>query len=112
MIARMTGETTTQIAVQKSNYSYNDLVFNNRGDAEVVLERMYELLDHFETVSVADLFDLAGELQLHGQQIRLDKSGRRPRPVCSRRIRHSIAKGDYAIRRSHGKRSGKPSSPL
>lgn len=45
----------------KSNYSYNDLVFNNRGDAEVVLERMYELLDHFETVSVADLFDLAGE---------------------------------------------------
>jgi hypothetical protein len=45
----------------KSNYSYNDLVFNNRGDAEVVLERMYELLDHFDAVSVADLFDLAGE---------------------------------------------------
>ena len=46
---------------EKSNYSYNDLVFNNRGDAEVVLERMYELLDHFDAVSVADLFDLAGE---------------------------------------------------
>jgi hypothetical protein len=44
----------------KSNYSYNDLVFNNRGDAEVVLERMYELLNHFDAVSVADLFDLAG----------------------------------------------------
>lgn len=45
----------------KSNYSYNDLIFNNRGDAEVVLERMFELLERFEAVSVADLFDLAGE---------------------------------------------------
>lgn len=45
----------------RSSYSYNDLIFNNRGDAEVVLERMYELLDHFDAVSVADLFDLAGE---------------------------------------------------
>lgn len=45
----------------RSSYSYNDLIFNNRGDAEVVLERMYELLDRFEAVSVADLFDLAGE---------------------------------------------------
>lgn len=46
---------------ERSSYSYNDLIFNNRGDAEVVLERMYELLDRFEAVSVADLFDLAGE---------------------------------------------------
>ena len=45
----------------KSSYSYNDLIFSNRGDAEIVLERMYELLDHFDAVSVADLFDLAGE---------------------------------------------------
>lgn len=45
----------------KANYSYNDLVFHNRGDAEVVLERMRELLDHFDAVSIADLFDLAGE---------------------------------------------------
>ncbi len=45
----------------KSNYSYNDLIFDNRGDAEVVLERMYELLDRFDAVSIADLFELAGE---------------------------------------------------
>ncbi|MEG2624228.1 MAG: hypothetical protein RSC06_15145 [Clostridia bacterium] len=45
----------------KSSYSYNDLIFANRGDAEVVLERMCELLDHFDAVSVADLCDLAGE---------------------------------------------------
>lgn len=45
----------------KTSHSYNDLVFSNRGDAEVVLERMYELLDHFDAVSIADMFDLAGE---------------------------------------------------
>lgn len=45
----------------RSNYRYGELTFSTRGDAEVVLERMYELLDHFDAVSVADLFDLAGE---------------------------------------------------
>ena len=40
--------------------SYNDIVFSNRGDAEEVLGRMEELLEHFKAVSVADLFDLAG----------------------------------------------------
>ena len=45
----------------RSNYSYKDLVFDNRGDAEVVLEQMFELLDRYDAVSIADLFDLAGE---------------------------------------------------
>lgn len=41
-------------------YDYDDLVFDNRGDAEEVLFRMEELVDRFQTVSVADLFDMAG----------------------------------------------------
>ena len=41
-------------------YDYDDLVFDNRGDAEEVLYRMEELVDRFQTVSVADLFDMAG----------------------------------------------------
>lgn len=45
----------------RSNYSYKDLIFDNRGDAEVVLEQMFELLDRYDAVSIADLFDLAGE---------------------------------------------------
>ena len=43
------------------NYGYKDLIFDNRGDAEVVLEQMFELLDRYDAVSIADLFDLAGE---------------------------------------------------
>lgn len=44
----------------QAQYSYDDVVFDNRGDAEEVLYRMEELLERFEVVSVADLFDMAG----------------------------------------------------
>lgn len=39
--------------------NYNDIIFDSRGDAEVVLEKMFEMLDTFEVISVADLYDLA-----------------------------------------------------
>lgn len=42
------------------NYSYDDVIFDNRGDAEEVLDRMEELLERFDVVTVADLFDMAG----------------------------------------------------
>ena len=42
------------------SYSYDDIVFETRGDAEEVLYRMEELLDRFEVVSIADLYDMAG----------------------------------------------------
>ncbi len=41
-------------------YTYDDIVFPTRGDAEEVLYRMEELLERFDVVSVADLFDMAG----------------------------------------------------
>lgn len=44
----------------QTQYSYDDVIFQNRGDAEEVLYRMEELLERFDTVSVADLFDMAG----------------------------------------------------
>ena len=44
----------------QAQYSYDDIIFDNRGDAEAVLERMEELLERFDVVSVADLFDMAG----------------------------------------------------
>ena len=44
----------------QSTYSYDDVIFDNRGDAEEVLCRMEELLTRFDVVSVADFFDLSG----------------------------------------------------
>lgn len=44
----------------QAQYDYDDIIFDSRGDAEEVLFRMEELLERFEAVSVADLFDMAG----------------------------------------------------
>lgn len=44
----------------RPSYSYDDIIFDDRGDAEEVLCRMEELIDRFQVVSVADLFDMAG----------------------------------------------------
>ena len=41
-------------------YSYDDIVLASRGEAEDVLDRMYELLDTYGLVRVADLYDLVG----------------------------------------------------
>ena len=41
-------------------YSYDDIVIPTRGEAEAVLERMDELLETYEQVRVADLYELVG----------------------------------------------------
>ena len=43
-----------------SQYSYDDIVFKTRGDAENVLARMDDMMDNYGLVRVADLYDLAG----------------------------------------------------
>ena len=43
-----------------SGYSYDDLIFSTRGEAEAVLARMDELMDEYQIVRVADMYDLAG----------------------------------------------------
>lgn len=44
-----------------SRYSYDDLIFDSRGDAEEVLDRMCELISKYQMATVADLFEFAGE---------------------------------------------------
>lgn len=45
----------------RSGYYQDDIIVENRGEAEEVLERMDELLDTYGVVSVADLYDLVGK---------------------------------------------------
>ena len=44
--------------VTKSRYSYDDIIFESRAEAEEVLDRMSEIIDTYGAVSVADLYDL------------------------------------------------------
>jgi hypothetical protein len=41
-------------------YNYDDIILDNRGEAEEVLSRMDELISTYGLVSVADLYDLVG----------------------------------------------------
>ena len=40
---------------------YRDVIFEARGDAEVVLYNMCEMLSEYDVVSVADFLNLSGE---------------------------------------------------
>lgn len=44
----------------RSVYDYDDVIFKNRGEAEVVLRSMDEIISVYKIVSVADFYDLAG----------------------------------------------------
>lgn len=43
-----------------SGYSYDDVIVETRGEAEAVLARMDEIMEEYEIVRVADLYDLVG----------------------------------------------------
>ncbi len=44
----------------RTRYSYDDVVFKTRGEAEEVLSRMEEMIDRYKMVRVADLYDMVG----------------------------------------------------
>ena len=48
------------LARTKTGYNYDDIILDNRGEAEDVLSRMDELISTYGLVSVADLYDLVG----------------------------------------------------
>lgn len=44
----------------RARFDYDDLVFGARGDAEMVLTQMDEMLDRYKVVTVLDMYDAAG----------------------------------------------------
>ena len=48
------------IEISKPRYNYDEIVLESRGEAEEVLTRMCELIDTYQMVKVADLYDLVG----------------------------------------------------
>lgn len=44
----------------RNSYAYDDVVVENRGEAEEVLDRMYDILETYKMVSIADLYELVG----------------------------------------------------
>lgn len=49
-----------RVTAQRSMYTYDDIVYPNRGDAEAVLSQMDDIIAQYGTVRVADMFELSG----------------------------------------------------
>jgi len=45
-------------SVSELHQGYDDILFPTRGDAELVLDQMFEVLDHFDVVTIADLKEM------------------------------------------------------
>ena len=43
----------------RERYSYNDIIFETRGDANEVLDIMMEVLDKYKVISIADYYELS-----------------------------------------------------
>ena len=43
----------------RSRFDYDDIEYDNRGDAEAVLDQMNEIIDRYGLVTVADMYDMA-----------------------------------------------------
>lgn len=74
----------------RDRHAYNDIIFDNRGDAREVLDCMSDILERFKMVSVADFYELAhaeecetyadrkyGWYDLSGADIARDRDGYR-----------------------------------
>lgn len=44
----------------KTSYTYDDVVLNSRGDAEAVLDKLVEIIENYDFVTVADLNEALG----------------------------------------------------
>lgn len=56
----MSRQDTRDVPRSHSVYSYDDIIFSSRGEAEAVLSRMDEIMDEYRMVRVADMYELAG----------------------------------------------------
>ena len=45
---------------RRSRYTYDDVVFKSRGEAEEVLDVLNDLLDRYQVVTIANLYDAVG----------------------------------------------------
>lgn len=46
-------------AIRRTNFDYDDILFDTRGDAEAVLDSMNDIISQYGMVSVSDFYDLA-----------------------------------------------------
>jgi hypothetical protein len=59
------GRVPDQPRYRSSRYEIKDIVIADRGEAELVVERLIDIIDKYEVASLADLYDLLGLATSH-----------------------------------------------
>jgi hypothetical protein len=59
-IGRTAREERTPVSVPTRNHGIDEILLATRVEADLVLDRMYDLLEQYESVSVSDLYNLLG----------------------------------------------------
>lgn len=54
------GRSTTTSSTARSSFAYDELIFETRGEAEMVIDQMDAMIERYGIVTVADMFDAAG----------------------------------------------------
>src|SRR3954454_10116741 len=52
----------------RARHDFDEIVLESRGEAEEVIDRMYDLLSRYDSVSVADMYELTGIQSAHTDQ--------------------------------------------
>lgn len=52
----------------RNNHSFDDIVLENKWEAEDVLSKMCDMIDRYDEVTVADLYGMIGETASHADQ--------------------------------------------
>ena len=63
--SRLAGPTGTMSRQAKSRQSFDEIILDNRPEAELVIERLFDVVSQYESASVADLYELVGIRSVH-----------------------------------------------
>lgn len=63
--SRMSGPQRVMSRMARARFDFDDIILESRSEAEQVIERLFDLVDKYETASVADLYDLVGLAPSH-----------------------------------------------
>lgn len=58
-------QSQNRVAKTNSGFEYDELIFETRGDAQLVLDAMEDIVGRYQTVSLFDMYDLAGRVPPH-----------------------------------------------
>lgn len=66
--SRFTGPQRAMSRASRARHNFDEIVLDERGEAEEVIDRLFDVVNRYESASVADLYELVGLASTHTDQ--------------------------------------------